>query len=171
MMKREVFVKSMHCPKRSFKYQNADVQSGVHGLISDTRARMQQLIDEKVTTMNPFETIYRIVYQLTMRTVACHDIADDLDLLDKTLHWYEMVEQAGTPTVIMFPSLPTWSKLKRTYGGGRIYMAFDKIVKQRRATGQRADDPLQYLIDLGDDTLSIIKVRISASCFSVSPRY
>lgn len=107
---------------------------------------------------DPFQSIYRIVYQLTMRIVGCDDIADDPVLLEKTLGLYEAVEQSATATAIMFPRLPSLAVIKRTIAGGRLYMIFKKIVDKRKKTGKRGDDPLQYLIDQGDSMERIIEV-------------
>ncbi|PSK36620.1 hypothetical protein B9Z65_1803 [Elsinoe australis] len=144
MMKREQFVK------------------GLPHLMNDTRARLQELKDQPIKTTDPFESIYRIVFQLTMRTVACREIAEDRATLDKVLHLYEMVESASTPAVVMYPRLPTFSMLKRLYGGSRIFMIFDSLIKDRQRTSRREDDPMQYLMDQGDDTLHVITFVMGA---------
>lgn len=110
---------------------------------------------------NPFDSIYRIVYQLTMRTVACNEIANDPVLLDRTLSIFETVEKGSTPAVIMFPRIPTLGMIKRLWGGAQLYTIFKKIVDDRTKTDRREEDPLQFLMDLGDDISSIITVRIS----------
>jgi len=93
-----------------------------------------------------------------MRTVACKELAEDQDALQRVLHQYEMVEASATPAVVMYPSMPSISRLKRLWGGGKIYMTFDKIIQDRKRTGRREDDPLQTLLDLGDNTVQIITV-------------
>lgn len=129
---------------------------GLPYLMSDVRARLDELGSSGVT--DPFDSIYRIVFQLTMRTVACNDIAEDPKLLDRVLHLYEMVEKSATPTFIMYPNFPSIASLTRLYGGTQIYMIFSKIVEGRKKTGKRQDDPFQFLIDQGDSVLNIITV-------------
>jgi hypothetical protein len=38
---------------------------------------MNALASDASEVTHPFESIYRIVYQLTVRTVGCDDISDD----------------------------------------------------------------------------------------------
>lgn len=131
-------------------------------LIHDTRDRLQDLVSSPSDIVDPFNDIYRIVFLLTMRTVACNEAAEDKDMLNTLLSLYETVEAAMTPTIVMYPGLPSLSKLQRLYGGGRIYLIFDKIVKARKDAGRREDDALQYLMDLGDNTVQIISFIMGA---------
>lgn len=93
-----------------------------------------------------------------MRTVGCNEIADNPILLAKTLSYFETIEQSGTPAGVIFPWLPTPAKLKRIYAGGSLYMMFQRIVNERKKTGKRDDDALQFMIDQGDDIKKIIGV-------------
>lgn len=131
---------------------------GLPYLMKDVRSRLDGLGSSGIT--DPFDSIYRIVFQLTMRTVACNEIAEDPKLLNRLLHLYEMVEKAATPTYIMYPSLPSIAAMQRLYGGTQIYMIFNKIIEERKRTGKRADDPFQFLIDQGDDVIKIITVSL-----------
>ena len=80
--------------------------SGLPRLISDTKTRLSLLADDPSGITDPFESIYRVVYQLTMRMVGCDDIAENPELLEKTLKLYETVESSATPTVCL-PNFPT----------------------------------------------------------------
>jgi hypothetical protein len=133
---------------------------GLPSLMSDVQTCLKQLAKDPLGITDPFESIYRIVYQLTMRIVGCEDIANDPELLEKTLHLYVTIEKSATPTTIMFPWFPSPAIIKRTIAGGRLYMIFKKIVEERKQTGKRGDDPLQYLIDQGDSVKRIIEVRL-----------
>lgn len=105
---------------------------------------------------DPFESIYGIVYQLTMRTVACNEIANDRGLLDKTLEMFEKIEAASSAELIVFPWFPFPGKLRRLWYGGKLYMVFKKIIDDRAKTGHKEDDPLQFLIDKGDNVKEIL---------------
>ncbi|GAM91125.1 hypothetical protein ANO11243_091720 [Dothideomycetidae sp. 11243] len=122
---------------------------------------MAELKQRQSGTFDPFEDIYATVFQLTMHTVGCNEAASDRAVSDKLLYFFDKVEAAGTPTVIMFPWFPSLAKLQRVIYGGRIYMMFDEFVKTRVAEGRREDDALQHYMDNGDDTLKIIKVNFS----------
>ena len=93
-----------------------------------------------------------------MRTVGCDDIAEDRALLDKTLDYFEMVEGSSGNLAVMFPWLPSPALIRRNYAGTRLHMIFKTIVDNRKKTGKRREDPLQYLIDQGSDMYHIIQV-------------
>lgn len=112
---------------------------------------------------DPFESIYGIVYQLTMRTVACNEIANDRDLLDSTLDMFEKIEAASSPKLIIFPWFPFPGKLRRLWYGGKLYMVFKKIIDDRAKTGRREDDPLQFLIEKGDSVKEILTFILGES--------
>jgi hypothetical protein len=93
-----------------------------------------------------------------MRTVACEDVASDPVLLEKTLGLFKQVGESATPTSIMLPRLLSPAVIKQTIAGGRLYMIFNRIVEHRKKTGERLEDPLQFLIDQGDNMKQIIGV-------------
>ena len=127
--------------------------------MEDVQTNLRALEKDPSGITDPFQSIFRIVYQLTMRIVGCDDIADDPALLEKTLVLYQTVEKSATATAIMFPRFPSLAVIRRTIAGGRLYMIFNRIVAERKKTGKRGDDPLQYLIDQGDSVERIIEVR------------
>ncbi|TVY15052.1 Sterol 14-demethylase [Lachnellula arida] len=137
-------------------------QKSLPYLMQDVRTSLDTLAKSPTGITDPFESIYRIVYQLTMRAVACNDIADDPALLEKTLQLYETVEASATAATMLFPWFPSPSVVKRTIAGGRLYMIINGIVENRKKTGVRGDDPLQFLIDEGDDIKSIIEFIVGA---------
>jgi len=111
---------------------------------------------------DPFDSIYRMVFQFTMRTIACNDIADDPKTLAKCLQYFETIDGTATPWSIMYPWMPLWSKVQRTAAGAKLYMVFKSVVDGRKKSGIRGDDPLQYLIDQGDDITSIVTFVVGA---------
>ncbi|KAI1495631.1 cytochrome P450 6A1 [Biscogniauxia marginata] len=111
---------------------------------------------------DPFESIYRIVYQLTMRTVGAEDISEDPALLRSTLAIFEWFEKSESTAKVVFPWLPTPNHLIRMYNGVRLAMVFQNIVEKRRRTGKRGDDSLQNLIDQGLGIRDIVAFVIGA---------
>ena len=108
--------------------------------------------------MDPFESLYKLVFLLTMRTVGCNEIARDPALLEKMLSLYETFKMSFTPTLVLFPMLPTMAMLKRGVAGLRLYWMVSGIISNRRKTKHREDDPLQVMIDRGDDMGQVISV-------------
>lgn len=109
--------------------------------------------------IDPFVSIYEIVFQLTMRMVGSAEIANDTKRLRKTLTLFETIEQSTTPTSIIFPWMPTLAFIKRTIAGGQLYYLFKGIMDDRKKTARRESDALQYLMDMGDDIKLVIQVR------------
>ena len=132
--------------------------TGLSQLIEDTDARLKSIASSPSGITDPFDSVYKIVFQLTMRTVGCNEIANDPRLLAKTLSFFETIQQSATPAGVIFPWLPTPAKLKRTYAGGALYIIFQGIVNERKKTGKREEDALQFMIDQGDDVIKIIGV-------------
>ena len=132
--------------------------AGLPSLIADTQARLDDLATSTSGTINPFENIYDLVFQLLVRMLACSEIADDPSMLKRTLDLWETIEHSSTTTAILFPWFPSLALIKRTIAGCQFYMMFKKIVHQRRNKGRRGDDPLQYLLDCGDTMRDIIRV-------------
>lgn len=138
------------------------LKNGLPQLLQDARTSLDKLAADKSGLTDPFDSIYRMVFQFTMRTVACHEIADDAALLERTLQLYEAVEGTATPFSIMYPWMPLPAKVKRTYAGAQLYMIFKRVVDARNKEGGRNDDALQYLIDQGDNITDIITFVLGA---------
>ena len=130
-------------------------------LLSDVRGRLEELATSSPGATDPFDSIFKIVFLLTMRAVGATEIADDRKKLDTTLSLFQTIEQSATSSQIMFPWLPSPALLRRFIAGTRMYMMFQKIVKGRQETGGGEDDALQYLLDQGDDMGKIISVYLS----------
>lgn len=146
LLKRENFVK------------NLDV------LVGDARAGLEKVVQRYGAegVMDPFDDIYRIVYRLTMRTVGATEIATSPELLEKTLNWFHMIENNVSPARLVFPWLPTPNHLKQLYAGTRLYFTMDGLIKERKKSGRREDDALQFLIENGGDTVRTLSFVIGA---------
>jgi len=70
---------------------------------------------------------------------------------------------------ILFPWFPSLAVIKRTIAGTRLYMILNNIVSERQETGNKRDDPLQFLIDQGDDMGRIIEVRYPSPLITPIP--
>jgi hypothetical protein len=134
--------------------------TGLSQLIADTNSKLKDIESSPGGITDPFDSVYKIVFQLTIRTVGCNEIANDPRLQAKTLGFFETIEQSATPAGVIFPWLPTPAKLKRTYAGGSLYMMFQGIVNERKRTRKREEDALQFMLDQGDDVTMIIRVSI-----------
>jgi hypothetical protein len=91
-------------------------------LVADVHAEMEALKNDPRGVTDPFESIYCLVFRLTIRLAGADDMAEDPQLAEKVLRSFTMIEQSAGATTVMFPNTPTIASLKRTYGGGRLYM-------------------------------------------------
>lgn len=143
-------------------------------LTTDTATALDAIVKhnggQKTGIFDPFDDIYHIVYQLTMRTVGATEIADSPQLLARTLGLFEEVERNTSTTRIIFPWLPTLGHIRQTIAGGKLYVIFDKIAKERRKTGKTHEDAFQFLMDTGEDIVRILTVSLDMSsvCFTPS---
>jgi hypothetical protein len=131
---------------------------GLPQLLDDMRSSIDGLAAQETKTTDPFESIYRVVFQMTMRTVGCVEIAGDDAVRERVLELFEKIEGTGTPMSIMYSWMPVIAKFERNYAGAQLWMIFKGIIDKRAAEGRREDDALQYLIDQGDDVTKIITV-------------
>ncbi|KAK5111431.1 hypothetical protein LTR62_004883 [Meristemomyces frigidus] len=138
------------------------LKQGLPQLLNDARTFFDGLATNTTGLTDPFDSVYRMVFQFTMRTVACGEIADDPALLSRTLKLFEDVESAVSPLAVMYPWLPLWSKVKRTIAGGQLYVIFKRAVDSRKKSGVRCEDAIQYLLDTGANTTVILKVILGA---------
>jgi len=106
--------------------------------------------------VDPFDDIYRMVYQMTMRMVGPTEFAESPEMLDKTLRLFNIIEKSLSPSRVVFPWLPTWGYLKQLFYGAKLYSALNGVVNARRKEGRRVDDALQFLMDSGDDIVRIL---------------
>lgn len=136
-------------------------------LTTDTATALDAIVKRnggsKTGIFDPFDDLYHIVYQLTMRTVGATEIAESPELLGRTLGLFEEVERNTSTARIIFPWLPTLGYVRQTIAGGKLYVIFDRIAKERRRTGTTHEDAFQFLMDTGEDIVRILTV----SSFSV----
>jgi sterol 14-demethylase len=102
--------------------------------------------------MDPFLILYDLIYKMTHRTVGCHDVADDPALQEKTMMYYTKLDKTSAIQV-MFPWLPTPTKMNKIWAGAKLHMLFGEIIKERKKTGRRAEDTMQILMDKGESDL------------------
>lgn len=136
----------------------ADARATIDGLASRISASSSSS-STATAIVDPFDDLYRLVYQLTMRTVGCAEIAGDPALLAETLAIFEGIDSAGAGGKLLVPSwMTTPGHLRRLWAGTKMYLLFKKIIDARARDGVRHDDPLQVLIDQKWDVKDIIAV-------------
>ncbi|KAK3326234.1 cytochrome P450 6A1 [Apodospora peruviana] len=133
-------------------------------LVDDSRKALDRTLARAGSggLFDPFEDIYRIVYQLTMRTVGATEFAESPKMLEKTLHWFEVIESSTSATRIIFPWLPTPGYIRQMIYGARIYTTLNRVMNERKKTGRRVEDSLQFLMDSGANVVRILTFIMSS---------
>lgn len=140
-------------------------------LVSDTSAMLDDIVRRDggggngptTGVFRPFDDMYKIVYQMTMRTLGANEVADDLPLLWKTLALFEEIESGSSPIKIVFPWMPTVGAMRQTIAGARLYAIFSGIAKKRKAEGRKENDTFQYLLETGVDMVYVLAVSLGAT--------
>ncbi|KAF3011131.1 hypothetical protein E8E13_011429 [Curvularia kusanoi] len=154
---------SNHFSRRlAYLLKNEQFRKKMPTLMSDTQEAIEAIMNDPSGRTNPFESVYRIVFRLTIRMVGATEIADNPEILEEALKLFEYIEASTTATSIILPKFPSPALIKRTYGGARLYMIIENIVKKRAASDEKHNDALQYMLDQGDRTHKIIEFIVAA---------
>ncbi|KAH8724461.1 cytochrome P450 6A1 [Phaeosphaeriaceae sp. PMI808] len=145
-----------------FLLKNEQLDRRLPTLISDIQDTIDAIRNDPSGVTNPFESIYRIVFRLTIRMVGAAEMADDPVMLEEVLKLFETIDGSATAASVMFPKLPSPALLKRSYAGAQLYYLVENILKKRAASDEKHDDALQYLLDQGDRTFKIVEFIIGA---------
>lgn len=114
--------------------------------------------------LDPFDALYRLVYQLMLRTLGSKDVADNPKLLNETMQIFTTLDDSSALEV-MFPKIPFPSKLNKMWAGTKLHWIFSKIMQDRRTTGRVEHDAMQSLMDAGEGDI-IISAFIMAALFA-----
>ncbi|KAK2059706.1 cytochrome P450 6A1 [Colletotrichum caudatum] len=139
----------------------------LHLLVSDARNTMDGLEarigpSSEFGMSDPFEDMYSLVFQLTVRMVGCDEVAEDPVLMQQVLRIFEGIDGAATATKIMFPWMPTVGHLWRVVSGARMYRILERIIRERKARGVPGNDALQFLMDNGDSIIEMVAFLVGA---------
>lgn len=104
----------------------------------------------------------KLLFQTTVRSLSCHEIADDEDLVERLRQLYDKLDASTTPASVLFPWFPSPSMLKKLYASKKVYDIVNGAINARVQSGISRDDTLQMLVDHGDDKLVIVGVRHSS---------
>ncbi|KAK3402796.1 cytochrome P450 [Sordaria brevicollis] len=115
---------------------------------------------------DPFDSVYKLVFQLTMRTLGISSWASSSSpMLAKSLDWFETIDKSTSPIRIIFPWLPTVNHFRRMTASAKLYFAVKDEFADRVAKKRREDDAMQHLIDNGEDAMKVL-IFIIASLYA-----
>jgi sterol 14-demethylase len=112
------------------------------------------------TVVDPFQVMYRLVYQLTHRSFGCKDVAEDEALLQRTIRHYRCMDECS-PWQVLFPELPIPAKVIKRWRGLQLFFELRRVIHARRKGGIRSDDAMQVLMDSGKSDIEICSVSMN----------
>ncbi|KAJ7808618.1 cytochrome P450 [Mycena olivaceomarginata] len=127
---------------------------------------LYQYADECISglgaTTDPFDTIYKTIFRLTVNTIAASSIAASPAICDALAKIFHELDQSGTPATILFPWFPGWERMQRFYLMKQFYDIMSAAIDERKKEGRNDEDPMQYLIDAGLSSLEITQFTLAA---------
>lgn len=85
-------------------------------------------------------------------------MADDPQKVSSMTAICQELVSGGSMLSVLFPWLPTWSRLKKVNAVKNLFFLISTVVHERKMDRKRHGDMLQYLIDQGDLVSDIIVV-------------
>ncbi|KAA1472043.1 cytochrome P450 [Dentipellis sp. KUC8613] len=124
------------------------------GILEDCRRVMSSW--GNTGAIDPFEGIYGLVFQLSVRCLTCAEIADDPAVVSRLKGLYDQVDRGTTAATVLFPWFPSPAMLMKLRATKQIYDLVVEKINVRKASGVSHNDSLQMLLDAGDDHSMIV---------------
>ncbi|KAF8996245.1 cytochrome P450 [Cyathus striatus] len=118
--------------------------------------------------IDPFQNIYDLVVQMTLRMTTCNELAknyDDIHLLQK---YYLDLQKNLSPVSLLLPWFPSIAKRKKEISTAGLYTILKKYVDMRRIAESPSSDAIDVLLSKGEaehEIIGFILSIISAGVF------
>ncbi|KAF8462100.1 cytochrome P450 [Russula ochroleuca] len=123
-------------------------------VLNDCRRHLQSW--EKAGSLDPFEKIYELTFQATVRCLTCTEIADEPKLVARCKQLFEQVERGITPATVLFPWFPSPSMVMRARATKQLYDIIVNTMKVRKQSGVPRNDTLQIFLDSEDELATVM---------------
>ncbi|KAF8493360.1 cytochrome P450 [Russula emetica] len=123
-------------------------------ILNDGRRLLQPW--ERAGSLDPFEKIYELSFQATVRCLTCTEIADEPQVVARCRQLIDQVERGITPATVLFPWFPSPSMVKRAWATKKLYDIIVRAMNVRKQSGIPRNDALQMLLDSGDEHYTIV---------------
>ena len=102
--------------------------------------------------------LFQFIFQTTIRSLTCTEIADDPEIVARLRKLYDQVDRGTTPATVLFPWFPSPSMIKKARATKQLYDVIVGAIKARKQSGVPHNDTLQNFLDSGDQMLTIVEV-------------
>ena len=97
---------------------------------------------------------------MTLRISTCEELCRDNEAAKTMANIYWNLEKSSTPAAVLLPWLPTHSRRTNKRSTRDLYDFILKYVLDRRAAGAPTKDPIDVLIQRGDNDVGIVTVSV-----------
>ena len=108
--------------------------------------------------INPFNDVYYLVFQMTVRMTTCSELAEDWAAIDRLFGLYWKLEKSATPVGLLLPWLPSNARRDKMQATSDMYNMLSGYVDSRRSARKSGSDAIDLLIARGEDNTNIIGV-------------
>ena len=108
--------------------------------------------------INPFNDVYYLVFQMTVRMTTCSELAEDWAAIDRLFGLYWKLEKSATPVALLLPWLPSNARRDKMQATADMYNMLSGYVDSRKSAQESGSDAIDLLIARGEDNTNIIGV-------------
>ena len=139
-----------------FFFANDNALKVLPTLFSDITKRMEGWGD--TGKINPFDDVYKFVFQMTVRMATCKELAEDWAAIDRLFGLYWKLEKSATMVGLLLPWLPSKARRDKKQATADMYSMLSGYVDSRRSVQETGSDAIDLLIEKGDNNTDIIGV-------------
>jgi sterol 14-demethylase len=119
-------------------------------------------IDKRVETwgkqgkIDPFKSIYDLVFQMTVRMASCDELATDFKAVEEIQELYRQVEKSTTPTTLLLPWFPGPAKKRKQRVTKELYTKLHDYIDLRKNATVPSLSAIDVLLEQGVPTPEIV---------------
>lgn len=124
-------------------------------LLNDIHCRMTAWGEEG--TIDPFNKVYDLVFQMTIRLASCSELASDLPALTKFQKHYSILEKSATPTALLFPWFPGPAKRAKEASTKALFETLWYYIEARKKASVSRSDAIDLMLGEGMSNEDIVQ--------------
>ncbi|KAK7012862.1 cytochrome P450 [Favolaschia claudopus] len=97
-------------------------------------------------TLGLFQSVNQIVFRVSLPLAGCQLLAEDARTVEALVDIFSRLEEGSQPSSLIFPWIPTPTRIRRVLAGAQLYRMTKRVVEERERLGLEVDDSLQTLI-------------------------
>ncbi|KAL0959941.1 hypothetical protein HGRIS_011605 [Hohenbuehelia grisea] len=134
--------------------RNGSLSDLIPAILEDSRRIMEGW--GSFGSFDPFDRVYEVVFQTTVRSLTCSEIADDPVIVARLKVLYDRLDHGTTPATVLLPWFPSPALLKKLWATKEIYEIVTRAIDARERSGVWQNDTLQMLLDAKEERLVIV---------------